>query len=137
MYVNKTPQTAQHLYVLYIMVNKGFVHYEKEISRYFPMLQHYACLYIHTLTLKRPFSILWCIRLCCVYCCTVCCFSQFPDLASFLLARASRSTQLANYFYWYLSVECSEGKDKLKYNKIRLKFLEGLKSVSWCTQLLF
>ena len=54
---------------------------------------------------------------------------QFPDLTSFLLARASRSTQLANYFYWYLSVECSEGKDKLKYEKIRLKFLETLKSV--------
>ena len=55
---------------------------------------------------------------------------QFPDLTSFLLARASRSTRLANYFYWYLSVECSEGKDKLKYDKIRLKFLEGLNSVS-------
>ena len=55
---------------------------------------------------------------------------QFPDLASFLLARASRSTRLANYFYWYLSVECSEGKDMLKYDRIRLKFLEGLKSVS-------
>ena len=55
---------------------------------------------------------------------------QFPDLASFLLARASRSTQLANYFYWYLSVECSEGKDRIKYEKIRLKFLEDLKNVS-------
>lgn len=57
-------------------------------------------------------------------------FLKFPDLASFLLARASRSTRLANYFYWYLSVECSEGKDMLKYDKIRLKFLETLKSVS-------
>ena len=56
--------------------------------------------------------------------------TQFPDLTSFLLARASRSTQLANYFYWYLSVECTEGKDKLKYERIRLKFLEGLKCVS-------
>ena len=56
--------------------------------------------------------------------------TQFPDLTSFLLARASRSTQLANYFYWYLSVECTEGKDKLKYERIRLKFLDGLKSVS-------
>ena len=55
---------------------------------------------------------------------------QFPDLTSFLLARASRSTQLANYFYWYLSVECTEGRDRLKYEKIRLKFLESLKSVS-------
>lgn len=58
-------------------------------------------------------------------------FPQFPDLTSFLLARASRSTRLANYFYWYLSVECSEGKDMLKYDKIRLKFLEGLQSVRY------
>ena len=48
------------------------------------------------------------------------------------MARASRSTQLANYFYWYLSVECSEGKDKLKYDRIRLRFLEGLKTVRFC-----
>ena len=57
---------------------------------------------------------------------------QFPDLASFLVARACRSTELASYFYWYLSVECNDHKDNLasiKYEKIRFKFLEDLKNV--------
>ena len=61
---------------------------------------------------------------------------QFPNLTSFLLFRASRSTQLANYFYWFLSVECSEDKDThamAKYERIRLKFLEDLKNVSVCS----
>ena len=61
---------------------------------------------------------------------------QFPNLTSFLLFRASRSTQLANYFYWFLSVECSEDKDihaMTKYERIRLKFLEDLKNVSVCS----
>ena len=58
---------------------------------------------------------------------------QFSDLASFLIARACRSTQLTNYFYWYLSVECAEDKDqrsRVKYERIRLKFLDDLKNVS-------
>ena len=62
-------------------------------------------------------------------------FPQFPNLTSFLLFRASRSTQLANYFYWFLSVECSEDKDTYamtKYERIRLKFLEDLKNVRVC-----
>ena len=63
---------------------------------------------------------LWCVLL------------QFPDLASFLIWRACRSTQLASYFYWYLSVECNDVKDNVasfKYEMIRFEFLEQLKNV--------
>jgi phosphatidylinositol 3-kinase len=38
---------------------------------------------------------------------------------------------LANYFNWYVLVECQEDKDleaKAKYEAIRLKFLEDLKN---------
>ena len=58
---------------------------------------------------------------------------QFPDLASFLIARACRSTRLANYFHWYVYVECQEDKDpasKEKYESIRSKFLDDLRNVS-------
>ena len=57
---------------------------------------------------------------------------QFPDLASFLIARACRSTRLANFFHWYVSVECQEDKDldaKKKYECIRQKFMDDLKNV--------
>ena len=60
---------------------------------------------------------------------------QYQDLSSFLIARACRSTQLASYFYWYLSVECNELKDNplnVIYERIRLKFLEELKHVRLC-----
>lgn len=46
--------------------------------------------------------------------------------------KACRSTQLASYFYWYLSVECNDGKDNtasIKYERIRFQFLEQLKNV--------
>lgn len=56
--------------------------------------------------------------------------TEYPDLSSFLIARACRSTQLASYFYWYLTVECNEDKDKIKYEQIRLKFLDDLKNSS-------
>lgn len=57
---------------------------------------------------------------------------QFSDLASFLIWKACRSTLLASYFYWYLSVECNDGKDNtasVKYERIRMQFLEHLKNV--------
>ncbi|XP_019862704.1 PREDICTED: phosphatidylinositol 3-kinase catalytic subunit type 3-like [Amphimedon queenslandica] len=56
---------------------------------------------------------------------------EFPDLASFLIARACRSTRLANYFHWYVYVECQEDKDpasKEKYESIRSKFLDDLRN---------
>jgi len=65
--------------------------------------------------------------------CMFVCAPQFPDLASFLIWRACRSTQLASYFYWFLSVECNDLKDNtcsIKYEKIRFEFLERLKNVS-------
>ena len=58
---------------------------------------------------------------------------QFPDLASFLIARACRSTTLANYFHWFVYVQCQEDKDpvsKEKYESIRSKFLDDLRNVS-------
>ncbi|XP_076179765.1 phosphatidylinositol 3-kinase catalytic subunit type 3-like isoform X2 [Ptiloglossa arizonensis] len=33
------------------------------------------------------------------------------DLASFLITRACQNTTLANYFYWYLSIECEDQND--------------------------
>lgn len=33
------------------------------------------------------------------------------DLASFLITRACQNTTLANYFYWYLSIECEDQTD--------------------------
>lgn len=49
------------------------------------------------------------------------------------MARASRSTQLANYFYWFLTVECLEDKDpttRERFERIRHKFMENLGNVS-------
>ncbi|KYN42592.1 Phosphatidylinositol 3-kinase catalytic subunit type 3 [Trachymyrmex septentrionalis] len=39
--------------------------------------------------------------------------SQEPlmDLASFLITRACQNSMLANYFYWYLSIECEDQTD--------------------------
>lgn len=33
------------------------------------------------------------------------------DLASFLITRACQNSMLANYFYWYLSIECEDQTD--------------------------
>jgi phosphatidylinositol 3-kinase len=33
------------------------------------------------------------------------------DLASFLITRACQNSMLANYFYWYLSIECEDQAD--------------------------
>ena len=62
-------------------------------------------------------------------------YIQFPDLASFLVARACRSTELASYFYWYLSVECThkDNAASIKFEKIRYKFLEDLRNVRHVT----
>jgi len=34
------------------------------------------------------------------------------DLASFLVARACTNDKIANFFYWYLLVECKDGRDR-------------------------
>ncbi|XP_076748531.1 phosphatidylinositol 3-kinase 59F isoform X2 [Xylocopa sonorina] len=37
--------------------------------------------------------------------------NSLMDLASFLITRACQNTMLANYFYWYLSIECEDQSD--------------------------
>jgi phosphatidylinositol 3-kinase len=49
---------------------------------------------------------------------------QYSTLAAFLVERACSSTRLSNYFYWYLSIECEENKER--YIRVRRKFLENL-----------
>lgn len=42
------------------------------------------------------------------------------DLATFLIERASQNTTLANYFYWYLVIECEEQENNGKQDsKVR------------------
>ncbi|XP_022781859.1 phosphatidylinositol 3-kinase catalytic subunit type 3-like [Stylophora pistillata] len=59
------------------------------------------------------------------------------DLASFLILRACRSDTLANYFYWYLFVECNEGKDTKEgemYLNVMRRFSQALMKGGWeCT----
>ncbi|XP_065885169.1 phosphatidylinositol 3-kinase catalytic subunit type 3-like [Dysidea avara] len=55
--------------------------------------------------------------------------AEYSTLAKFLTARACRSTKLASYFYWYLSVECHEDKNptmKERFTLIRRTFLSDL-----------
>lgn len=42
------------------------------------------------------------------------------DLASFLIQRACRNSNLANYLYWFLSIEC-EPQDTLRKQDDRVK----------------
>ncbi|XP_032217979.2 phosphatidylinositol 3-kinase catalytic subunit type 3 [Nematostella vectensis] len=56
------------------------------------------------------------------------------DLASFLITRACKSDTVANYFYWYLLVECKEDKDSKvanMYRNIMRKFSKALMKGSW------
>uniref|UniRef100_H2YNJ5 Phosphatidylinositol 3-kinase catalytic subunit type 3 n=1 Tax=Ciona savignyi TaxID=51511 RepID=H2YNJ5_CIOSA len=54
------------------------------------------------------------------------------DLATFLIQRACRNSYLANYFYWYLLVECeeSEGTDAER-KKIGDMYITVLRRFSW------
>ncbi|XP_065324991.1 phosphatidylinositol 3-kinase catalytic subunit type 3-like isoform X2 [Gordionus sp. m RMFG-2023] len=44
------------------------------------------------------------------------------DLATFLIDRASRNSTLANYFYWYLHVECEEQTSLHNQNSLNVTF---------------
>ncbi|CAH3041450.1 unnamed protein product [Porites lobata] len=59
------------------------------------------------------------------------------DLASFLISRACKSDTLANFFYWYLLVECNEGKDIKEgamYLNVMRRFSQALMKGGWeCT----
>lgn len=39
---------------------------------------------------------------------------EVQDLASFLIQRASKNSTLANYFYWYLLIECEDQEPTVK-----------------------
>ncbi|XP_017786866.1 PREDICTED: phosphatidylinositol 3-kinase catalytic subunit type 3 isoform X2 [Nicrophorus vespilloides] len=40
------------------------------------------------------------------------------DLASFLIRRACKNSALANYFYWYLIIECEDQEHKIKQDMV-------------------
>lgn len=50
------------------------------------------------------------------------------DLATFLIQRACRNSTLANYFYWYLSIECEDNESVRKMDeKVREMYVTVLK----------
>ncbi|XP_031574116.1 phosphatidylinositol 3-kinase catalytic subunit type 3-like isoform X2 [Actinia tenebrosa] len=60
--------------------------------------------------------------------------SEGQDLPSFLIHRACRNDVLANYFYWYLLVECGEDKDKKEFDIFRTvmrRFSQALMKGGW------
>ena len=44
--------------------------------------------------------------------------SENLGLATFLIQRACKNSSLANYFYWYLLIECEEQEGGMKKNVI-------------------
>lgn len=53
------------------------------------------------------------------------------DLASFLIQRACKNSTLANYFYWYLLIECEDQEPNMKQDtKIRDMYLTVMKTFS-------
>ena len=48
------------------------------------------------------------------------------DLASFLVSRACTNDKIANFFYWYLLVECKDGRDR----KVTEMYLNIMRSFS-------
>lgn len=53
------------------------------------------------------------------------------DLASFLIQRACKNSTLANYFYWYLLIECEDQEATIKQDSIvREMYLTVMKTFS-------
>ncbi|CAH0552655.1 unnamed protein product [Brassicogethes aeneus] len=53
------------------------------------------------------------------------------DLASFLIQRACKNLRLANYFYWYLLIECEDQEPTLKQDlEVRDMYLTVMKTFS-------
>lgn len=46
---------------------------------------------------------------------------EVQDLATFLIQRACKNAKLANYFYWYLLIECEDPEPTMKQNVSKLK----------------
>ncbi|KAK3098684.1 hypothetical protein FSP39_021968 [Pinctada imbricata] len=57
-------------------------------------------------------------------------FEKEMDLASFLIFKASNNSNLANYFYWYLCVECVEGQRSDKDQRVLEMYQQVLKRFS-------
>ncbi|XP_044761219.1 phosphatidylinositol 3-kinase catalytic subunit type 3 [Coccinella septempunctata] len=49
------------------------------------------------------------------------------DLASFLIQRASQNTALANYFYWYLLLECEDNDNTQQDKAVQNMYLNVMK----------
>jgi len=53
------------------------------------------------------------------------------DLATFLIQRACQNSTLANYFYWYLLIECEDQEPAVKQDsKVREMYLTVMKTFS-------
>ncbi|PSN36071.1 Phosphatidylinositol 3-kinase catalytic subunit type 3 [Blattella germanica] len=53
------------------------------------------------------------------------------NLATFLIQRASQNSTLANYFYWYLLIECEDQEPAVKQDsKVREMYLTVMKTFS-------
>ncbi|KAB0802749.1 hypothetical protein PPYR_04935 [Photinus pyralis] len=56
---------------------------------------------------------------------------EIQDLASFLIHRACKNSTLANYFYWYLLIECEDQEATIKQDvMVRDMYLTVLKTFS-------
>lgn len=56
---------------------------------------------------------------------------EVQDLASFLIKRACRNSSLANYFYWYLLIECEDQEHGVKQDGlVRDMYLTVMKTFS-------
>ncbi|EEZ98191.1 phosphatidylinositol 3-kinase catalytic subunit type 3 [Tribolium castaneum] len=56
---------------------------------------------------------------------------EVQDLATFLIQRACKNAKLANYFYWYLLIECEDPEPTMKQNMvIRELYLTVMKTFS-------
>merc|ERR1719367_8030 len=58
---------------------------------------------------------------------------QDSGLAQFLIDRACKNSTIANYFYWYLVIEC-EG-DAQENHKVRDMYLSVLKKIQICFEI--
>lgn len=53
------------------------------------------------------------------------------NLASFLIQRACANSSLANYFYWYLLIECEDQDTTVKQDRVvREMYLTVMKTFS-------
>ena len=56
---------------------------------------------------------------------------MFCTVCSFLISRAVQDQQLANFFYWYVTVEREDKVHGTMYTKVLTDFLKRLEAVRW------